>query len=186
MGAKDADLNARARVLAEDRVAFADLEKRSRKALKMLYERGMEKPLDTAEDGPAQLLPLVVKALEEVIERSVPWRRRKLAFCLQPLLPASSAICTSATPMSSLTSCWSLWLKTSTRPPPQPFKVKWRLCWGSFAALSLILCLVIPRILRLVAKVKTSSPIGELLPWVTVTSRGDPRLFSLFYSWDIH
>ena len=37
MGAKEADLNAKARVLAEDRVAFADLEKRSRKALRMLY-----------------------------------------------------------------------------------------------------------------------------------------------------
>ena len=54
--------------LAEDRVAFADLEKRSRKALRMLYEHGLEKPLDTDEDGPAQLLSLVVEALEEVIE----------------------------------------------------------------------------------------------------------------------
>ena len=68
MGWKEADLNANARVLAKDRVAFADLEKRSRKALKTLYERGLEKLLDTDEDGPAQLLPLMVKALEEVVE----------------------------------------------------------------------------------------------------------------------
>lgn len=68
MGAKEADLNAKARVLAEDRVAFTDLAKRSRKVLKTLYERGLEKPLDTDEDGPAQLLPLVVKSLEEVVE----------------------------------------------------------------------------------------------------------------------
>ena len=66
--AREADLDAKARVLAEDRVAFADLEKRSRKALKTLYEHGLEKPLDTDEDGPAQLLPLVVKALEEVVD----------------------------------------------------------------------------------------------------------------------
>ena len=68
MGAREADLNAKARVLAKDHVAFADLEKRSRKALKTLYEHGLEKPLDTNEDGPAQLLPLVVKALEEVVD----------------------------------------------------------------------------------------------------------------------
>ena len=68
MGTREADLDAKARFLAEDRVAFADLEKRSRKALKMLYEHGLEKLLDTDEDGPAQLLPLVVKALEEVAD----------------------------------------------------------------------------------------------------------------------
>ena len=68
MGTREADLDAKARVMAEDRVAFADLEKRSRKALKTLYEHGLEKPLDTDEDGPAQLLPLVVKALEEVVD----------------------------------------------------------------------------------------------------------------------
>ena len=49
-------------------MAFADLEKRSRKALKMLYEHDLEKPLDPDEDGPAQLLPLVVKTLEEVVD----------------------------------------------------------------------------------------------------------------------
>ena len=36
--------------------------------MKILYEHGLEKPLDTDEDGPAQLLPLMVKALEEVID----------------------------------------------------------------------------------------------------------------------
>ena len=68
MGTREANLDAKARVLAEDSVAFADLEKRSRKALKTLYEHGLEKPLDTDQDGPAQLLPLVVKALEEVVD----------------------------------------------------------------------------------------------------------------------
>ena len=33
-----------------------------------MYERGLGKPLDTDKDDPAQLLPLVVKALEEVVE----------------------------------------------------------------------------------------------------------------------
>ena len=68
MGTREADLDAKARVRAEDHAAFADLEKRSRKALKTLYEHGLEKPLDTDEDGPAQLLPLVVKALKEVVD----------------------------------------------------------------------------------------------------------------------
>ena len=66
--AREADLDAKARVLAEDRVAFADLEERSRKALKTLYEHGLERPLTTDEDGPALLLPLLVKALEEVVD----------------------------------------------------------------------------------------------------------------------
>ena len=65
---READLDAKARVLTEDRAAFANLEKRSRKALKTLYKHGLEKPLDTDKDGPAQLLPLVVKALEEVVD----------------------------------------------------------------------------------------------------------------------
>lgn len=61
-----AELDAKAKVLAEDRAAFALLVERSRVALKTLYEKGFEKPLTTDEDGPAQLLPDLVEALEEV------------------------------------------------------------------------------------------------------------------------
>ena len=74
--AREADLDTKARVLAEDRVAFADLEKRSRKALKTLYEHGLEKPLDTVEDA-------WWRCLRKSLMVSVPWRRRKLASCLQ-------------------------------------------------------------------------------------------------------
>ena len=70
--AREADLDAKARVLAEDRVAFANLEKRSCKALKTLYEHGLEKSLATDEDGPARLLPLLVKVLEEVVDGAGP------------------------------------------------------------------------------------------------------------------
>ena len=65
---READLDAKAKVLAEDREAFSLLEKRSSVALKSLYEKGLEKPLTTDKDGPAQLLPHLVKALEEVME----------------------------------------------------------------------------------------------------------------------
>ena len=68
MKARDAELDAKARVLTEDRAAFADLERRSHKALKMLYEHGLEKSLAADEDGPARLLPLLVQALEEVVD----------------------------------------------------------------------------------------------------------------------
>ena len=64
----EADLDAKARVLTEDRAAFADLEERYRKALKTLYEHGPEKSLATDEDGLARLLPLLVKALEEFVD----------------------------------------------------------------------------------------------------------------------
>ena len=38
-----AELDAKAKVLAEDRAVFALLKERSRAALKMLYEKGLEK-----------------------------------------------------------------------------------------------------------------------------------------------
>ena len=65
--AERAELDAKANVLAEDRMAFACLEERSRKALKTLYESGLQKSLAGAKDGPAQLLPFLVEALEEVV-----------------------------------------------------------------------------------------------------------------------
>ena len=65
--AEEAELDAKAKVLAEDRAAFMLLEERSRVALKALYEKGLEKPLTTDEDGPAQLLPYLLEALEEVV-----------------------------------------------------------------------------------------------------------------------
>ena len=65
--AEEAKLDAKAKVLAEDRTTFALLEERSRVALKTLYEKGLEKPLTTDEDGPAQLLPYLVEVLEEVV-----------------------------------------------------------------------------------------------------------------------
>ena len=52
-----AELDGKARVLAEDRVAFKSLQLRSHEALQELYEKGLEKPLVTDDEGPAQLLP---------------------------------------------------------------------------------------------------------------------------------
>ena len=51
--------------------------------LKSLYEKVLEKPLTTDEDGPAQLLPHLVKALKEVVEGIGPWLRRRLVSFLQ-------------------------------------------------------------------------------------------------------
>nr|XP_020195786.1 uncharacterized protein LOC109781608 [Aegilops tauschii subsp. strangulata] len=65
--AEKAELDAKVKVLAEDHAAFALLKERSRVALKTLYEKDLEKPLTTDEDGPAQLLPYLVEALEEVV-----------------------------------------------------------------------------------------------------------------------
>ena len=48
-----AKLDAKAKVLAEDHMAFVDLEERSRKALKTLYEDDLEKPLAGAKEGPS-------------------------------------------------------------------------------------------------------------------------------------
>ena len=50
----------------EDRAAFAELEKKARGILKTLYESGLEESLAGAEDGPAKLLPFLIRALEDV------------------------------------------------------------------------------------------------------------------------
>ena len=65
--AERVELDAKAKVLAEDRVAFTDYEVRSRTVLKSLYDEGLEKPLAGATDGPVKLLPFLVEALEEVV-----------------------------------------------------------------------------------------------------------------------
>nr|XP_020170213.1 chromosome partition protein Smc-like [Aegilops tauschii subsp. strangulata] len=61
-------LEIKAKVLAEDREAFKSLEERSREALGGLYEKVLQKPLVTDNDGPAQLLPQLIKALEDVVD----------------------------------------------------------------------------------------------------------------------
>ena len=59
-------MDSKAWVLAEDRVAFAEMEEKARTSLKTLYESGMESPLAGEEDGPAKLLPFLVRALQDV------------------------------------------------------------------------------------------------------------------------
>src|SRR4051812_34427875 len=66
LGARKVELDDKARVLAEDRVAFTEMEKKARSSLKTLYESDLESPLAGAEDGPAKLLPFLVRALEDV------------------------------------------------------------------------------------------------------------------------
>nr|XP_020197897.1 uncharacterized protein LOC109783714 [Aegilops tauschii subsp. strangulata] len=61
-----ARLEAKVKILAKDHAAFDSLEKRSRKALQELYGRGLKEPLVSAEEGPAELLPQLVEALEGV------------------------------------------------------------------------------------------------------------------------
>ena len=66
--AERTELDAKVKVLMEDRVAFAKLEKKARGILKTLYESGLEEPLAGVEDGPAKLLPFLVDALEDVAD----------------------------------------------------------------------------------------------------------------------
>lgn len=65
--AEKAKLEAMAQVLAEDRMSFKFLEERSRATLRSLNEKGLEEPLATDDEGPSQLLPYLVEALEEVV-----------------------------------------------------------------------------------------------------------------------
>ena len=63
-----AELDRKAKVLAEDRVAFAELEEKAHATLKTLYESGLEDPLASEEDGTAELLPFPVHALEDATD----------------------------------------------------------------------------------------------------------------------
>ena len=64
--ARKVELDGKAQVLAEDREAFTETEVKVRGLLKSLYDSGLESPLASAEDGPAKLLPFMVRALEDV------------------------------------------------------------------------------------------------------------------------
>ena len=66
LGARKAELNDKALVLAEDCVAFTEMEAKALSSLRTLYDSGLESPLASAEDGPAKLLPFLVRALEDV------------------------------------------------------------------------------------------------------------------------
>nr|XP_020177566.1 tol-Pal system protein TolA-like [Aegilops tauschii subsp. strangulata] len=80
--AEKTQLEAKAKVLAEDHAALKSLEERSREALGALYEKGLEKPLVTDDEGPAQLLPYLVVVLE--VSCSSPWRRSAAQLLPQP------------------------------------------------------------------------------------------------------
>lgn len=64
--AKKVTLDGKARVLAEDREAFTEMEVKARSLLRSLYDSGLESPLAGPEDGPAKLLPFLIRALEDV------------------------------------------------------------------------------------------------------------------------
>ena len=60
------ELDDKALVLAEDREAFTEMELKARTLLRSLYDSSLESPLASAEDGPAKLLPFLIRALEDV------------------------------------------------------------------------------------------------------------------------
>ena len=64
--ARKVELDGKARVLAEDREAFTEMEVKARTLLSSLEDSGLESPLAGAEDGPAKLLPFLICALEDV------------------------------------------------------------------------------------------------------------------------
>ena len=80
--ARKVELDGKARVLAEDRVAFAEMEEKARASLKMLYESGLESPLAGEEDGPAKLLPFLVRALDDAPLALALRLRPRHAYCL--------------------------------------------------------------------------------------------------------
>ena len=61
-----AELDDKALVLAKDHMAFTEMEAKAHSSLRMLYDSGLESPLAGAEDGPAKLLPFLVRTLEDV------------------------------------------------------------------------------------------------------------------------
>ena len=72
-------------------MAFTEMEAKARSSLRMLYDCGLESPLAGAKDGPAKLLPFLVRALEDV------------ALGLGPTAEAEARVLSSAALMRVLT-----------------------------------------------------------------------------------
>ena len=106
--AKGVDLDAKAKVLAEDREAFALLEERSCEALKTLYKKGLEKPVATDEDGPTQLLPCLVEVPEEVVSGIGPMAEEEARVLSSVVLTRVFSHLHLRDPAARLTSYWSL------------------------------------------------------------------------------
>nr|XP_020166449.1 translation initiation factor IF-2-like [Aegilops tauschii subsp. strangulata] len=87
-------LEAKAKILAEDRVAFKSLEERSREAPRAIYEKALEKPPSTDDEGPAQLLPCLVEALEGVVDGIGPMVEALLKkfLAIEPALPTDGPV----------------------------------------------------------------------------------------------
>ena len=64
------------------REAFTETEVKVRGLLKSLYDSGLESPLAGAEDGPAKLLPFMVRALEDVTLGLGPTAEAEARSCL--------------------------------------------------------------------------------------------------------
>ena len=47
-------------------MAFTEMEAKARSSLRTLYDSGLESPLAATKDGPAKLLPFLVRALEDI------------------------------------------------------------------------------------------------------------------------
>ena len=95
--AEKAQLEAKAKVLVEDRATFKPIELKSREAPRELYGKGLKKPLGTDEEGPAELLPQLVTVLEGVINGIGPMVEgeagpRALRFSSDARLQSSSSL----------------------------------------------------------------------------------------------
>ena len=80
----------------------------------------MERPLTTDEDGPAQLFPYLVEALEEVMSGIGPMVEEQARVLFPLHSRVSSATTTSVNLTPILTSCWSLWTASATPLLPKP------------------------------------------------------------------
>ena len=82
LGARKVELDDKAQVLAEDRVAFAEMEAKARSSLRMLYDSGLESPLAGAEDDPASCFPSWFALLKMSPLTLAPWPRPRRVSCL--------------------------------------------------------------------------------------------------------
>ena len=108
MEAKKIELDGKARVLAEDRVAFAKLEVKARTLLKSLYDSGLESPLDGTKEGPAKLLPFLVRALEDVTLGLGPTAEAEARTLSSAALTRVFTHVYLRDPALTSTACWSL------------------------------------------------------------------------------
>ena len=100
-------------------MGFQSLEDKFRVELQALYKKGLEEPLATDDEGPTQLLPHLVAALEDIVDGIGPLVEGEARALSSSALTRVFNHLISVILTPTFTSCSSPWMM-SAAPLPKP------------------------------------------------------------------